>query len=139
MRRWQRRFGILRINVVTLGTFARFVGVGAVATAAQYLVLVILVEAFRMDPVLSSAIGFIISSCLNYYLNYTYTYNSTSPHSVALPKFFTTVLAGLVINTGCMFIMVSKMHFYYIVAQVVATGITLLWNFSIHSLWSFKK
>jgi len=125
--------------VVTLGTFGRFIGVGAVATGAQYLVLVILVEAFHMDPVLSSAIGFITSSCLNYYLNYTYTYNSTLPHSKAVPKFFITVLAGLVINTGCMFIMVSKMHLYYIVAQIVATGITLLWNFSIHSLWSFKK
>ena len=125
--------------MTTLLTFTKFLGVGAIATATQYLVLVIFVEAANIDPVIASATGFIISSCLNYYLNYSFTYRSDSPHSQAAPRFFVTVIAGLIINTGCMYLMVSQLQIYYILAQVVATGVTLLWNFTVHSLWTFRK
>jgi len=118
--------------------FIRFALVGGIATATQYAILVVLVETIRVNAVFASAIGFLVSSVLNYRLNYSFTFGSDLPHTTAFPKFFFTALMGLLINTGTMFLLIDLLGVHYLLSQVAATGLTLVWNFSINSLWSFR-
>lgn len=115
-----------------------FLGVGLIATAVQYLILLALVELLGWSAVVSSSIGYAISALLNYFLNYRYTFRSNSAHHRAFPKFAVVAGAGLVLNAILMELFINKMQIYYLLAQLLTTGIVLVWNFLANRLWSFR-
>ena len=117
----------------------RFLLVGALATGVQYLILIALVELIAIDETIASTIGFVISSIVNYRVNYSFTFSSTLPHYVAYPKFLTTAVIGLLINSATIYTAVNVLGVYYLFAQVAATCLTLIWNFTINSIWSFGQ
>lgn len=121
------------------GQFLLFAGVGAIGTAAQYGVLVALVRLARMDAVLASTAGFAVGACVNYVLNYLFTFNSSKRHTEALPKFFTVALLGMGINAAIMAGLVHEVGMHYLLAQIVATGLVLVWNFAGSKLWVFRE
>ncbi|MES1999772.1 MAG: GtrA family protein [Pseudomonadota bacterium] len=121
------------------GQFLLFAGVGAIGTAAQYSVLIALVRLARMDAVLASTAGFVMGACVNYMLNYLFTFNSGKRHAETLPKFFTVALLGMGINAAIMAGLVQEAGMHYLLAQIVATGLVLVWNFAGSKLWVFRE
>jgi putative flippase GtrA len=117
--------------------FTRFATVGAVASAVQYLILYGLVQYMLVDPTLASSIGFVVSAYGNYILNYHYTFRSRGRHGPAMTKFILLASAGLFLNSTSMRVLTSQ-GLYYLVAQLCATFIVLLWNFVGNSLWTFR-
>jgi len=115
-----------------------FLFVGGVATALQYLILIMLVELIGLDAVTSSSIGFGVSSLLNYYLNYHVTFKSKAPHHLALPKFLIVASVGLVLNGLFMFLFSENLSIHYFISQLLSTGFVLLWNFTVNKIWTFK-
>jgi putative flippase GtrA len=114
-----------------------FTGVGAIGTALHFLVLVALVDALGADPVISSALGFLVGAVANYLLNYKVTFRSGKSHSEAAAKFAIVAAIGLGLNTSVMAVFVGWMHLHYLVSQVLATGLVLLWNFTANRQWTF--
>ena len=119
--------------------FFSFGVVGGLSTAAQYVILIMLVQLMGIGAVPASAAGYALSSVLNYTLNYRYTFRSRRAHHQAFPRFAFISMTGLAINAGCMAIGVHYLGLYYLIAQVLATGITLLWNFAANRLWTFRE
>jgi len=119
--------------------FMRFGVVGGIATAVQYLVLIMLVQWAGINPVISSAIGFTASAFLNYALNYRYTFRSGRSHRQALPRFFAVALSGLSLNTLLMALMVGVLGLNYMLAQLTATSAVLFGNFFANRHWTFKN
>lgn len=117
--------------------FLIFAGVGAVGTAAHYSVLILLVQALRTDPVIATTFGFIVGAAINYLLNYRVTFNSDKKHREALIRFFTVAVAGSVINGWIMSAGIDSLDLHYLVAQLVATGIVLLFNYIANRYWTF--
>ena len=64
-----------------------FACVGAVATALQYFVLIMLVQFGDIKPVLASGLGYAAGAGINYLLNYHYTFASQRSHFQAMLKF----------------------------------------------------
>lgn len=119
--------------------FFQFTCVGAVGTGAHYLVLVSLVEIARWSPVLSSVFGFVTGACINYFLNYMWTFRSTKDHRETVIKFFIVALVGLFINTLIMsFLTSSFLKMNYLLSQIFTTGIVLIWNFCGNKIWTFR-
>jgi putative flippase GtrA len=118
--------------------FSRFVLVGVVATAAQYLLLVALVDLFGSSAILASAISYAASTLLNYVLNRRFTFSSRQAHGIALPRFLFVAATGLGLNTGIMWLLTAGAGLYYLLAQVFATGIVLVWNFVLNNYWTFR-
>jgi putative flippase GtrA len=116
--------------------FARFVSVGGLATAMQYVILVVLVRAVALSPTLASAIGYVLSSLANYLLNYRFTFRSNLRHGPAILKFALLSFTGLLINSALMHALTAEGR-PYLVAQVCATAVVLVWNFVGNSLWTF--
>ena len=116
--------------------FVRFGLVGAVATAIQYGLLVLLVRGFGMAPTPASSIGFALSAVVNYLLNYHFTFGSDRPHGPAAVKFGALAATGLLINAAIMHLMIGA-GVHYLIAQVCATGVVLFWNFFGNSIWTF--
>jgi putative flippase GtrA len=119
-----------------LGRFVRYFVVGGIATAIQYVLLIILVRLFGMAPTAASTIGFALSAVVNYLLNYSFTFQSDRPHGPAAAKFAVLAGSGLLINAIIMHLMVSA-GVRYLIAQVCATGVVLLWGFIGNSIWTF--
>jgi putative flippase GtrA len=117
--------------------FARFLVVGTIATAAHYLVLVALVELAAVEPTVASATGFAIGAILSYVINYEFTFRSSVPHRIALPRFLVVASVGVLLNSVTMALVTAAFDVHYLAAQVAATVVALLWNFAVNHFWSF--
>jgi putative flippase GtrA len=122
-----------------IGRISRFAVVGVIATAFQYIFLVACVRGLALAPVAASAIGFALSSVLNYYLNYRLTFRSTRAHASALPRFLLIAGIGLAANSVAMWLLTKPAHIGYLQSQVLATALVLLWNYSANRKWTFSS
>ena len=115
----------------------RFAVVGGVATAFQYALLVLLIELAAVSEIPASAVSFSLSALLNYLLNYYLTFSSGVRHRQALPRFVVVAAVGLSINTLCFSLAITLLP--YLLAQVVATLVTLVSNFLFHQYWVYRE
>ena len=122
-----------------LRQFLSFSGVGVIGTVTHYTTLLMLVEIAEVGAVLASACGFVVGALVNYVLNYRYTFRSKRRHHEAISKFFTVALVGLGLNTLIMSLAIGILFLHYLLAQVVATGLVLIWNFSGNRWWTFRE
>jgi len=122
----------------TLRRLISFATIGGLATLLHYALLVMLVELAELDAVTSSATGFVASAILNYWLNYHLTFRSKKRHLVAAPRFLLVAMIGLAINSGIISVGTGLLGFNYLLVQLAATAIVLVWNFAASSAWTFS-
>ena len=119
--------------------FARFAAVGVVTTAVQYAVLWLGVTALRAPAALASATGYALGVALSYLLNYLVTFRSSRSHAAAAPRYAAVFGVGWCINAGLMTLLVHRWDWNLWIAQVLATGIGLCWNFTGNRWWTFGE
>lgn len=118
--------------------FLRYCMTGGLGTAAQYIILVIGVQAFGM-PVVFSSLGAIVGTITNYIVNYHYTFESQESHLRTMHRFFGVALIGFFLNTVIMGFCVHGLRLHYLLAQCLSTGIVLIWGFAVNLVWTFQK
>lgn len=119
--------------------FFRFAAVGISGTTVQYIVLWLGVSAFSAPAALASAVGYVLGSLVNYFLNHLFTFQSEKSHREAAPKYFAVLGVDWCINTGLMVILVHHFGWNYWFAQLLTTSIVLFWNFLGSRWWAFKQ
>ena len=119
--------------------FGVFLMVGGLSTAAQYALLTSLVHLAGVAPVPASVCGYALGAIVNYVLNYQFTFRSSASHGVALLRFIAMAGAGMGLNTGIVWTAVHPLGINYLVAQVFATGVVLVFNFTVGKLWTFRS
>jgi len=125
------------MNSSIIRQFVQFTGVGIVATAVQFAILVVAVEGFHANAVFASSLGFALSALCNYWLNYHFTFRSRNAHVIAASRFALVAMCGLLINAAVMAGLIHLLHWRYLLAQLAAALPVLTWNFSVNRLWSF--
>jgi putative flippase GtrA len=116
--------------------FTLFSAIGLVGTAAHFFLLILLVQGIGVNPVFASIAGFVLGALVNYWLNYHITFQSKTSHYSSLPRYMTVALIGLGLNT---FIMAKAVVlFHYLLSQLLATGLVLIWNFLCSCYWTFR-
>ena len=85
----------------------------------------------------ASTTGFTLSAALNYSLNRRYTFRSSRAHRQALPRFAITALLGLALNAAFIWVGHDLLGLHYLLAQMIATLLTLAFNFFLNLLWTF--
>lgn len=118
--------------------FGKFVLIGGTATALQYVVMMLLIEFFDVKEVIASALSYLISAAVNYLANYYLTFKSQQQHLTTLGKFAVLVLIALWINT-LVFYLIFQIGAHYLVAQIIATLVTLVINFLVHKFWIYGQ
>ncbi|MEO6918966.1 MAG: GtrA family protein [Collimonas sp.] len=118
--------------------FLRFAAVGATGTLIQYSILWAGVEFLAAPAALASGIGYALGSVANYFLNYFFTFESGKSHAEAASKYYIVIGIGWCINTGLMWLLTHHFGLNYWVAQLLTTGIGLIWNFMGSRWWAFK-
>jgi putative flippase GtrA len=117
--------------------FLRFATVGAVATAAHYAVMIALTELGGMDPVAATVCGFAVGAVVSYTLNRRYTFAVRPAYMRGFVKFAIVIGIGAVLNAAIVAFFI-RFGLHYMVAQVIATGLVLIWNFAAARLIVFR-
>jgi len=82
--------------------FVRFAVVGALATTIHAAVFALLVEATPLDPVVATAIAFVVAFAAGFALNRSWTFGSRADPIAQLPRYLAVQLVGLALNAAIM-------------------------------------
>lgn len=115
----------------------KFALVGLAATLSTYLILIISVEFWKVNVILASVAGYIVGIIVNYVLNYGFTFQSKQHHRIIVPKFLVVMIIGLILNICIMFVSINWIGVHYVLAQLIAVAVVLMWSFSANRLWVF--
>jgi putative flippase GtrA len=118
--------------------FIRYSAVGAIATAAHYLVLIACVEGLRWPAFVGSGVGAVVGAQVAYAGNRWFTFAHTGAVSASWPRFQATALLGGLLGMGVVALGV-RLGMHYLLAQIVATLLSLVLTFAINRVWTFAR
>jgi putative flippase GtrA len=116
-----------------------FAGVGVAAAVAHYGLLIGLVELAAWSAVPATLVGYVGGGLVSYALNRRHTYRSDRPHGEAGWRFAVVAGVGFFLTFAAMALFVERLGAPYLPAQVVTTGLVLVWSFLAHKLWTFGR
>ncbi|KGM31630.1 GtrA family protein [Inquilinus limosus] len=119
--------------------FARYAGVGAVATAVHYMVLVGLVESGGAAPLPATLAGYVAGGLVSYALNRRLTFAGGRPHREAAWRFVAVAASGFAWTGLLMALLVGRLGAPYLPAQAATTLVVLFWGFLANRLWTFAR
>jgi len=121
-----------------LTQFILFAIVGCAAAVGHYGVLIALAELLATPPVLASAAGFVVGGIISYLLNYGHVFRSEQDHLPTAAKFVAVAAVGLCLNSAIMWVLAHGLEIHYLLAQVTATGLVMVWSFAANRYWTFN-
>jgi len=117
--------------------FSAFFSVGLAATAAHYVVLIALVEAAGVAPPRAALAGAVVGAVVSYLLSRAHVFATQRSHAEAGWRFALVACVGFALTYGAMRLFVDRLGAPYLPAQMVTTGVVMLWSFLAHKYWSF--
>lgn len=114
-----------------------FSGVGLAAAIAHYGLLILLVEGGRVHPVPATLAGYVSGGLISYALNRKHTYQSNRPHREATWRFAMVAFVGFLLTWFLMHALTVWLEGPYLPAQVITTGVVMMWSFIAHKAWTF--
>ena len=120
-----------------LRRFLVYSAVGVLCTGAHYAVMVSLIRWGNVPEVVATCVGYVVGAFVKYPLNYGLVFGSKERHHVAVPKFVLSLALGFVLNAGVFALLLKYLNVYYMVSQVITTGIVLFANYALARYWVF--
>ena len=114
-----------------------FGGAGIAAAIVHYGLLIGLVQSGTLSPVPATLCGYVAGGGVSYALNRRHTYRSDRPHQEAAWRFAVVACIGFLITFAVMSVLVDRLTLPYLPAQLLTTGLVLVWSFSAHKWWTF--
>ncbi len=137
----------------TAAQFIRYVFVGGGATFVQWGLLVLLKESIELDANISNAVGFVGGLAFNYIISTLWVFDNSLVDNrvVEFIAFAFIGIVGLGINQVMIWLFDKALSDsklfgglipadkYYLVGQVLATGIAFFWNFFARKYLLYNK
>jgi len=125
-----------------IAKFLKFCVVGVVGTVVDFGTTALCKEVLKIQKYVSNAIGFTLAASGNYLLNRNWTFvDSKSPDRIVAEYFTFMVISviGLGINTLTLYLVSKKWKKGFYFSKIVATAITMIWNFFANLLITFAR
>ena len=117
--------------------FVRYTLVGAIATAVHYALLGVVVEWLRWPAFIGSGLGAVAGAQVAFFGNRWFTFRHAGHVTRAWFKFQSTAIVGA--GVGMFVVGVGvRLGVHYLVAQVMATLLSLGLTFAINRAWTFR-
>jgi len=126
-----------RPSLLSLG-FVRFGIVGVAATFIHVAVFSMLVELFRVAPVVASAPAFFTAMFASYGVNHRWTFGAQGSHGVYLPKYAVVAMLGLCLNVLITYLVVDILGKWYGFALALVVTVVPSATFLLNRNWAFK-
>lgn len=123
---------------LTQSIFA-FGTVGLLATLTHVATGLALVEAGLLRPFSANLVAFLAAFGLSYLGHRRFTFRSDVAHARALPKFFATVIAGLVLNQSIVYVAVTLLGWPYIAALALVVTVVPVAVYLALRDWTFRE
>lgn len=120
-----RAEGLMGARVYRL---VRYLISGGTAAASNLAFLFLLVHFFEVYYLYASVIAFILSIAVSFTMQKFWTFQDSLLHDVRMQfgRYLVVLVANLVLNTLLMYVFVEYLGWWYVYAQVVATGIVAI-------------
>ena len=119
------------------GRLGRFLVVGGTGVLVNSLALLVLFQWTHLALVLASVLAAELAIVNNFYWNDRWTFKRTQLSLRRFARFNLVSLAGLVITTGTLWILVRHLGVYYLTANLLGIALATAWNFVANSLWTW--
>ena len=117
--------------------FMRYTAVGAFATAAHYLLLVLCVELGGWPAFAASGLGAVLGAQVAYAGNRWFTFAHRGSVGTSWLRFQATALLGALLGMALVALGV-RLGIHYLLAQAVATVASLVLTFAVNRHWTFR-
>lgn len=120
--------------------FVKFCFFGFINALVDFAVYLTLTRIFNVYFLIANFGSFIIGVTLSFYMNRKWTFRDQGgEHAKKYFKFIITNLIGLGLYTIILYIFVTYLGMYDLLAKALAIIITAFWNFSANRFWTFKN
>lgn len=114
----------------------RFLIVGGLSFAIDLGLLMLLHEAAGVALWIATPVAFVTSLVFNFLLQRIYTFKATNKGHVSAAKYGALVVFNI-LATDAIVLLFAETELTYAVGKVVATALTMVWNFFIYKYWIF--
>ncbi len=118
--------------------FLRYAGVGAAATLAHYALLAAWVESLHGPAWIGSGLGATLGAQIAFFGNRAWTFGHRGALAPAWWRFMGTALVGAAFGMGLV-AAGGALGVHYLLAQALATILSLLLTFAINRHWTFGR
>ena len=119
--------------------FAAFVLVGGFCLGLNTLVLWWLTSVLGLHYLGSTLIAFFAITPLGFLLNKVLTFRTRREYArIELPRYFTAMAASLAANLALMYLLVSVLGVWYLLASLIVAVTLVCVNFLTSDRWSFR-
>ena len=120
--------------------FFRYVIAGGTAWIADFSVLALLTELYRIHYLISAAVAFIIGLATNYTLSVKWVFSRRKFEDRRLEfiVFASIGLVGLLLNELFIWFFTEHVHFHYLISKIVSTAFVFFWNFGARKTILFR-
>ncbi|KAB7672610.1 GtrA family protein [Bacillus sp. B1-b2] len=118
--------------------FFKYSFVGIITTAIYFLCVFLIVELGRFEPVLGSAIAFVVMTVFSFILNVRFTFGSNIDRQKVW-RFSVVALIGFLLNILLLYLVVHILHLHYLIGEVVTILVIPTVNFLLNNYWTFQR
>ena len=116
---------------------SKFLLVGATGALVNSLALLLLVQWTHLPLLLASALAAELAIIHNFSWHDRWTFRRTQLSWSRFARFNLVSLAGLVITTGTLWVLVRHLGLYYLAANLLGITLATAWNFAVNSCWTW--
>jgi dolichol-phosphate mannosyltransferase len=123
--------------------FVKFCTVGAIGAVINLAILYSLTEWSRVWYIISAAVAAGVAVTSNYILNKVWTFRFAAAGKAVVvfsyTKFIAVSVFGMGLNLTLLYLLVDRLHIWYIFSQIIAISAVAVWNYFGSATWAFKR
>jgi putative flippase GtrA len=127
-----------RLNKVKL---LRYLVSGGTATMSDLVLLYAFTDFMHIWYVISVALAFIVAFMISFVAQKFWTFQDHSLDKIHTQGsiYFVVAVVSLAVNTYAVYFLVTYIHLYYIIAQIIVSALIAVANYVIYSKFIFRQ
>ena len=119
----------------------KFFVVGVIATIIDFIIYYICYNEFEIDPLIANIISFSISVIYNYIASIKWVFDTdkNKNKTVLFIEFISLSILGLLLTELLLFIFINVLSFNKMISKIIATIITMVFNFVTRKIFIENK